>query len=96
MHIIKVDKCSDQNLFLGTGKITHDHLKSEFIHVVNTIIYWDGTLTLFVQVVFPIHIDTISKGLSILHFKESKVEVSKSRCISVPEDCFNLSKQCRS
>ena len=35
---LKVDKCTDQNLVLCTVKTTHDHLKSEFIHVVNTII----------------------------------------------------------
>ena len=35
---LKVDKCMDQNLVLCTVKTTHDHLKSEFIHVVNTII----------------------------------------------------------
>ena len=43
---------------------------------------------------FPIHIDTISRGLSIVYFKASQVDLSKSGCISVPERCFNLSKQC--
>ena len=44
---------------------------------------------------FPIHIDTISLGLPIMFFKGSQVDVSKLYCISVPEGCFNLSKQCR-
>ena len=44
---------------------------------------------------FPIRIDTTSMGLPIVHFKVSRVEFSKWRCISVLEGCFNLSKQCR-
>ena len=44
---------------------------------------------------FPIHIDTISMGLSIVHFKGSQVEFSKLCCIFVPEGCFNVSKQNR-
>ena len=43
---------------------------------------------------FPIHIDTISMGLSILHFKGSQAEFSYLWCISIPEGCFNVSKQC--
>ena len=39
---------------------------------------------------FPIIVNTISKGLSILHFKGSWVEVSKQRCISVPEGYLYL------
>ena len=44
---------------------------------------------------FPIDIDTISMGLPIVYFKVSHVQFSKLWCNSVPEDCFNLSKQCR-
>ena len=44
---------------------------------------------------FPTHIDTLSMGLSIVHFKETQVEFSKLWCISVPEDCFNLNKKCK-
>ena len=44
---------------------------------------------------FPIHIDTRDMELSIVHFKGSHVEFSKLFCISVPEGCFNLSKQCK-
>ena len=43
---------------------------------------------------FPKHIDTICRGLSIVYFKASQVEISKLGCIFVPECCFNLSKQC--
>ena len=32
---------------------------------------------------FPIHIDTISMDLSILHFKRSQLEISKFQYISV-------------
>ena len=39
-------------------------------------------LTLCILVDFPIHIDTISIGFSILHFKGSQVEVSEIWCIS--------------
>ena len=38
----------------------------------------------------PIHIDTISMGLSILYFKRLLVKISIKRCISVLEDCFIL------
>ena len=44
---------------------------------------------------FPIHIDTIGIGLPIVYFKGSQVEFSNFSCISLPEDCFNLRKQCR-
>ena len=44
---------------------------------------------------YSIHFDTISMGLPILYFKGSQVEVYKLWCISVPEGCFNLGKQCR-
>ena len=43
---------------------------------------------------FPIHIDKISMGFSILYFKGLRVENSKL-CISVPEGCFKHSKLCR-
>ena len=36
-----------------------------------------GDLTLCFQMDFPIHVDTISMGLPIRHFKGSKVEFSK-------------------
>ena len=53
------------------------------------------SLTLCILIDFPIPIDTVSMGLSIVHFKGSQVEFSKLRCISFPDDCFNFSKQCR-
>ena len=34
-------------------------------------------LTLCIRIDLPIHIDTISMGLSILYFKGSQVEVTK-------------------
>ena len=52
-------------------------------------------LTLFNRKEFPIHIDTIRIELSTLYFKGSYVEISIKLCISVPDDSFNLSKQCR-
>ena len=53
-----------------------------------------SSLTLCILMDFPITIDTISMGSSILQFKASQVEFSKLWCISVHESCFNLSKQC--
>ena len=41
------------------------------------------------------YIDTISMGLPIVYFEGSQVEFSELMSISVPEDCFNLSEQCR-
>ena len=52
-------------------------------------------LTLFILMDYPIHIDTISMELSILYFKGSHVKISIKCCMSVPEDCFYLGKQCR-
>ena len=43
----------------------------------------------------PLHFETISMGLPIVYFKGSKVEFSTLLCNHVPEDCFNLSLQCR-
>ena len=43
----------------------------------------------------PIHIDTISMKLSTLYFKRLPIKISIKLCISVHEDCFYLSKQCR-
>ena len=34
-------------------------------------------------------------GLPFLYLKGPQVEVSKLWCLSVPEGCFNLNKQCR-
>ena len=39
---------------------------------------------------FPIHIDTKSRQLSILHFNGLSVKISMKRCISVPKECFYL------
>ena len=36
----------------------------------------NSILTLFILMDFPLHIDTISMDLSILHFKGSQVELS--------------------
>ena len=44
---------------------------------------------------FPIPIDTISIGLTIVFFQGSQVDFSKLSGISVPVGCFNPSKQCR-
>ena len=53
-------------------------------------------LTLCIRMGFPIHVNTISMGFPILHFKGSQVKVSKLLLtISVTEGCFSLSKQCR-
>ena len=43
---------------------------------------------------FPRYVDRISMELPILYFKGSQVNISKLWCISVPEDCFDISKQC--
>ena len=40
--------------------------------------------------------DTIFMELPFEYFKGSHVEFSKLWCISIPEGCFYLSKQCRS
>ena len=44
---------------------------------------------------YPIHIYTISMGFPILYFKGLHAEVSELWCISIPEGCLSLSKQCR-
>ena len=44
---------------------------------------------------YPIHNDTINMEKSILYFKVLLVKISIKWCISVPEECFNFSKQCR-
>ena len=41
---------------------------------------------------FPIQINIIRMGLSIMHFKGSRVEICKLRCTSVVKDCFCSSK----
>ena len=41
-----------------------------------------GIITLFILIDFPMYVDRISMELSILYFKGSKVEFSKSYCIS--------------
>ena len=38
--------------------------------------------------------DIMNLGWFIVYNKGSQVRNSKIRCTSVPEDCFNLSKQC--
>ena len=41
---------------------------------------------------FPIQINAIRIGLSIIYFKGSWVRISKLCCISVPEDCYDIAK----
>ena len=51
-------------------------------------------LALCILVDFPIYIDTISMGLSIVFQKGSQVESSNALCTSDPQwGCFNHSKQ---
>ena len=42
---------------------------------------------------YSIHTDTIIMELPILYLKGSQVDISIKQCISVPEDCFYLTKQ---
>ena len=53
--------------------------------------------TFFILMDYPIHIDTISIVLSILYLKglPVKISINDVHWISVPEDCFYLSKLCR-
>ena len=39
---------------------------------------------------YPIHIDKISMGLSILYYKGFPVKIAIKWCISVSENCFIL------
>ena len=41
------------------------------------------------------HVDRISMELPVLHFEGLSVIISVKCCISVHEDCFYLSIQCR-
>ena len=54
-------------------------------------------LTLCILMNFLINIDIISMGLPTVYVRGSRVVFSKlsCTCLSVPEGCFNLSKQCR-
>ena len=52
-------------------------------------------LTLCILMDLPIHIDTISMGLPIVHFKGLQIEISKLWCFSVPGGCSDISKQGR-
>ena len=52
-------------------------------------------LTHFIPTDYSIHSDTIRMKWSILYLKGPHVEISIKLCISVPEDCFYLSKLCR-
>ena len=55
-----------------------------------------GTLSLCILVHFPLQINAVRIGFSIIYFKGSKVEeISNNICTSFPEDCFCISKQCR-
>ena len=74
-------------IFLWVGQNARDDEKKEAerMAMVRCCILMD----------FPIPIDTLSMGLPIVYFKGSQVEFSKLLCISVPEGCFNYSKQCR-
>ena len=65
--------------------------------LLQSLLVLKGLIMLCILVDFPIYvyIDTKSKGLPILYFKGSQVDASKLWCISVPEDRFNLCKQCR-
>ena len=49
-----------------------------------------SSLTLFILMDFPMHVDRISMELPILYFKGSRVEVSKLLCISVEKICLYL------
>ena len=85
------------------GIWAHKHLNPVYWPI--RVSKWDNcTLTLCILMDFPIYIDTMSMGLPILYFKGSQVEITmygsqveitKLRCISVPEGCFNPSTQCR-
>ena len=48
------------------------------------------TLTLFILMVYHLHIDTISMELSSLYFKGLPLKISIKLCIFAPEDCFFL------
>ena len=50
-------------------------------------------LTLCILIDFPIHIDKISMGLTIVYLKGSQVEFSKLWCIYVPDGSFIFRKQ---
>ena len=47
-------------------------------------------ITLCILMDFPIQINTIRMGLSIIYFKGSQVEISKELCTLVREDCIYL------
>ena len=58
-----------------------------FINIIDN----GSFLTLYILMDFPIHTDTLSIGLPILHFKGSKLEFSVVfRSVNV---CFNISQQ---
>ena len=51
-------------------------------------------ITLFIQMDYPIHIDTVSLELSILYFKGLLVKNSLKWCVLYLK-IFHFSKQCR-
>ena len=53
------------------------------------------SLTLCVPMKFPIKVDRIKPGWSILYIEGSQVIISKTYYISFSEDRFCQSKQCR-
>ena len=55
--------------------------------------HWQAELIYFILIGFLKHSDTISMELPIS--KGSQLDISIKLCISVPEDCFYLSKLCR-
>ena len=71
-----------------------DYLVS-YSQLMNAVKWGIMPLTLCILMAFLIHIDTKSMGLPSMYFKGSKFEISNVWCISVPEGCFDRSKQCR-
>ena len=76
-------------------KNSKDRLRSIYIRKWALTHMGKVVLTLCILMDFPIHLDTISMGLPIVYFKGSRVEFSRLWCISVPEGCLTLKKQCR-
>ena len=60
---------------------------------LSSIIWLFYYLTLCILKDYPIHIDAISMGEPIEHFKGSQVEFYQLECISGHEYCFKLSKK---
>ena len=63
--------------------------------IMSVLMLYAYILSFFILIDYPIHIDTTSMESPILYFKGLPVKFSIKCCISVPEDCFQLRKQCR-